>query len=128
MTNGVLSSYSYAFTAAQTSSGKIALPVPPAYLIYAHLEHVSGYAAPQSQGSVSLNKLHLLNSLIDQVSSTQNNPDAVRMNVENLPESRIDSLIDKYQSKVMAAMQNAQKNPYALIPQGVEGVMVNVNC
>jgi hypothetical protein len=52
-------------------NGPTALPVNPALAVYAHFKHVVGVPSANIQSQVPINKLRLLDTLIDQLSKMQ---------------------------------------------------------
>ena len=84
-------------------SGKMSLPVSPGLVIYSHFRHVSGTPAPEGTQGVSISKLKILDTLIDQLSKMKNQP------VPNLgldsetDEKRINALIEQYQKEIKTA-------------------------
>jgi hypothetical protein len=62
-----LNPYSY-HVSSSGASGKLFVPVNPSAVIYAQFNHISGIAAPKGQNGVSLSKIQILNSLIDNLS------------------------------------------------------------
>ncbi len=98
-----------------SAGGRAYIPVPPSQVIYAHFSYVSGFAADSSQGSLSVDKLRILNSIIDQLVSMKTNEAqkaefsktaAAELNGE-LNTEKLDNLIEYYQNEVKNAM--AQK-------------------
>ena len=75
--------------------------------MYSHFEHVSGVAAGSGQNGVSINRLRILNSLIERVSALKNEKPAT---VKSLGSNEIEKMIQAYQKEMKAAM----KNTYAL--------------
>ena len=53
----------------QFSAGasKLFVPVNPSAVVYAQFDHISGVAARQGQTGVSVSKIRILNTLIDQL-------------------------------------------------------------
>ncbi|MBQ7882093.1 MAG: hypothetical protein IJ312_05215 [Treponema sp.] len=93
------------------SSGKLYVPVSPNSVIYSHFDHISGVAAKANQTGVSVSKIQILNSLLNQLISMQNmpKPDAESQSADN-----IDSLIKNYQEKIQKNIQTAQITGYGL--------------
>ena len=52
-----------------TSSGSLFVPVKPSAVIYSQLDYVHGTAAKSGQNGVPLNKVRILNTLINQLVS-----------------------------------------------------------
>jgi len=97
----------YAITAAQ--GNRVAVPVSPSAYIYSHFKHVSGVPATDGETGVNINKLKIIDTLIEQLSKMkkETNP-LVDMSGQD-EEKRMNSLLEKVRT-VQAA--NA-KNPFA---------------
>ena len=125
MTSGLLSTYSYSYASTHNASGKVAVPVKPYMVIYSQLEHISGYADPKGSNSISLNKVYMLNTLIDKVSSSNVDSASKKIDTTGLSEEQIDSMISDYQAKLQTQLSTAKANPYAVIPVGLTGNAVD---
>ena len=69
MTNfGGINPYSYS-NVLSGSSGKIYVPVAANMVIYSQLEHISGFAASENQQGIAIDKVQILNRLIEQLSA-----------------------------------------------------------
>ena len=53
------------------STGKMTIPVSSSLLVFSHLEHVSGVPAPEGTQGVAINKLHLLDMLIERLNQVK---------------------------------------------------------
>jgi hypothetical protein len=125
MTSGLLSTYSYSYASTHNASGKVAIPVKPYMVIYSQLEHISGYADPKGSNSISLNKVYMLNTLIDKVSSSSVDSASKKIDTKGLSEAQIDSMISDYQAKLQTQLNTAKANPYAIMPTGLTGNAVD---
>jgi len=96
----------YAISAA---GSRVAVPVSPSAYIYSHFEHVSGVPAPEGESGVNINKLKIIDTLIDRLSKMKK--EAVYMDdmQGQNEENQINALLEKIRT-VQAA--NA-KNPFA---------------
>lgn len=111
MNIGSLTSYhafptiEYAINASQTvpQAGKASLPVSPSAAIYAHFKHISGVPAPDGVSGVNINKLKIIDTLIEQLSKLKQRPDFLAEGTGD-GESRINALIEKYQNQVRQTM------------------------
>jgi len=114
----------YAINASQSSISqgvKASLPVAPSAAIYAHFKHVSGVPAPEGVQGVNINKLKIIDTLIEQISKMKKQPDTSALypaDVQPLTdmsgqsdEKRINALIDKFQNQVRQAVHT--DSPYA---------------
>ena len=125
MTSGLLSTYSYSYASMHNASGKVAIPVKPSMVIYSQLEHISGYADPKDSSGISLNKVYMLNTLIDKVSASKVETTAGKIDIKGLSEEQLDTMISDYQAKLQAQLSTAKANPYAVIPAGLTGNAVD---
>ena len=94
-------------------------------VIYSQLEHISGYADPKGSNSISLNKVYMLNTLIDKVSSSNVDSASKKIDTTGLSEEQLDSMISDYQAKLQTQLSTAKANPYAVIPAGLTGNAVD---
>ena len=64
-------SFSSAYTSVSSTgtANKLYVPVNKSSLIYSHFDHVSGVAVKKGQQGVSISKIQILNTLIDNLSS-----------------------------------------------------------
>jgi hypothetical protein len=108
----------YAINASQSSVSqgvKASLPVAPSAAIYAHFKHVSGVPAPDGVQGVNINKLKIIDALIEQISKMKKQPDfsdaqpLTDMSGQS-DEKRINALIDKFQNQVRQAVNTG--SPY----------------
>lgn len=104
---GNLNTIKYESLSSSNNAGKLYVPVNKTALMYSHFEHVSGVAAGSGQNGVSINRLRILNSLIERVSALKNEKPAT---VKSLGSNEIEKMIQAYQKEMKAAM----KNTYAL--------------
>ena len=125
MTSGLLSTYSYSYASMHNASGKVAIPVKPSMVIYSQLEHISGYADPKDSSGISLNKVYMLNTLIDKVSSSKVEASSKKIDTAGLSEAQVDTMISDYQAKLQTQLTTAKTNPYAVIPVGLTGNAVD---
>jgi hypothetical protein len=97
----------------------MSLPVAPANYIYSHFKHVSGIPAPEGVRGVTINKLKILDVLIEQLNQIKRQPG---MNLNLSPsDDRIDALIEQYRSQIRQAQAAGPVMPYqprAAVPSG----------
>ena len=113
-----LNAYSYTGIIAGGSS-KLYVPVKPQNLIYSHFDHVSGVAARPNQGGVSISKIQILNSLLNQLISMKGKP-KLDVETEQLDSKQLDALIKTTQGQIQTSVQIAQATGYGLagaVPQ-----------
>ena len=96
------------------ASGRLYVPVKPALVKYAQLTHVHGTAARTGQKTVSLDRIHILNALIDQLIS-MNKKTLSREDIFSLTDKQKDALIKNYQEQIHSAIALAsQPGTYGL--------------
>ena len=105
---------SVSFQNASNGSDKVYVPVRPANVVYSQLEHVSGVAARENQMGVTVSKVQILNSLIDQLISMRAFPNLDSSKEAPLNEKQIDVLIDSFQMKLQTTIQVAKATGYGL--------------
>ena len=98
--------YSY-HVSSSGASGKLFVPVQPSAVIYAQFNHISGIAAPKGQNGVSISKIQILNSLIENLSKIKGAQNSAKKSV-TVTESQADALIKNYQKQIAQAVQASQ--------------------
>jgi hypothetical protein len=102
----------------------MSLPVAPANYIYSHFKHVSGVPAPEGVRGVTINKLKILDVLIEQLTQIKKQPE---MNQELSPsDDRIDALIEQYRSQIRQAQAASTVMPYKPHATAPAGVVFNL--
>ena len=105
-------SIGYAITASQ--SGRMSLPVSASSYIYSHFKHVSGVPAPEGVEGININKLKIIDTLIEQLSRMKNQPEIPEIdNIEKENDKQINALIEHYNSQVRNIQTANTGNPYA---------------
>ena len=94
---GNLNTIKYESLSSSNNAGKLYVPVNKTALLYSHFEHVSGVAAGSGQNGVSINRLRILNSLIERVSALKNEKPAT---VKSLGSNEIEKMIQAYQKEM----------------------------
>jgi hypothetical protein len=98
---------------------RMSLPVAPANYIYSHFKHVFGVPAPEGVRGVAINKLKILDVLIDQLYQIKKQPET---DIESsFSDERIDALIEHYRSQIRQAQAASVAMPYkphAAVPVG----------
>jgi len=89
----------YAFVA-QGDGGRVSLPVAPSQILYANFEHVGGIAASPGEPVVTIDRLKILDTLIDRLSRMKSEPLAAREKPEGMSDEHIDALIQQYGSEL----------------------------
>jgi hypothetical protein len=109
------------------AGGRRSLPVAPSSYIYSQFKHVSGTPAPEGVRGVTINRLKVLNTLIEQLQQIKKNPlYAVQSGGENLSDERIDALIDQYENQIRQAQAAHAAMPYKSAPAAPMGVVFNL--
>jgi hypothetical protein len=104
-------SYGNLFAGGTSGGGKLFVPVRPNEVIHTQFDHVAGVpAAPKGEG-VSVSKIKILDTLIDQLIAVKNQPDAMKEQ-QNVDGGNIDALITAYQERLSAALNQAKSNPF----------------
>ena len=101
-----LNPYSY-HVSSSGASGKLFVPVNPSAVIYAQFNHISGIAAPKGQSGVSISKIQILNSLIENLSKIKGAENSPKKSV-HITKAQADVLIQKYQKEIAQSVQAAQ--------------------
>jgi hypothetical protein len=102
----------------------MSLPVAPANYIYSHFKHVSGVPAAEGVRGVTINKLKILDVLIEQLSQIKKRPET---NHELSPsDDRIDALIEQYRSQIRQAQTASTVMPYKPHAAAPSGMIFNL--
>jgi len=110
--NNSLPTVSYS-SVASGNNDKLYVPVKPVNVVYTQFDHVAGVAAKPNQAGVTVSKVQILNSLIDQLVSMKAFP-KVDSDDLMLDDKKIDVLIDSFQNKLQTTIQTAQATGYGL--------------
>jgi hypothetical protein len=117
-----LTSMGYAISASR--NGRMSLPVAPANYIYSHFKHVSGVPAPEGVRGVTIDKLKILDVLIERLSQMKKRPE---MDIELSPsEERIDALIEQYRSQIRQTQATNTVIPYTPQTAAPAGMLFNL--
>ena len=107
-----LSPYSYNVIASGGASGKLYVPVNPANVIYAQFDHISGVAAKKGQHGVSITKIQILNTLIENLAKIKTQSSSSEYQQMHLSDEQVDVLIKNYQQQIKQAVTQAQSVQY----------------
>ena len=113
-------SVGYAINASK--AGRASLPVAPGLVIYSHFKHISGTPAPEGTQGVNINKLRILDTLIEQLSRMKGQKAIDFGNHEGTDEQRINVLIEQYQKQIKAAQAVSHYTPQA----PATGILFNI--
>ncbi|MBQ0165627.1 MAG: hypothetical protein KBT02_00785 [Treponema sp.] len=119
------------FVSNNVGSGKICVPVSPSMVAYSQFEHVQGVAVSDGQAGVDIDKVEILNRLIDQLVSMKQNPPVPSISEDEtgMTENQVDVLINDCQSKIQDAAARMESNPYTLpgAPLPQTGIIFDIN-
>ena len=91
-------SIGYALSA--SSGGRMSLPVSPSSYIYSHFKHVSGVPAPEGVRGVNINRLKILDTIIEQLARMKKQPEPFFTEQGQDSEQRINALIEQYEQQI----------------------------
>ena len=110
-----LSPYSYNVMTSGGFGGKLYVPVKPSSVVFAQFDHISGIAAKNGQSGVSISKIKILNTLIENLSKIKtNSKNNYIVKDSHLSDEQVDVLIEKYQKEIKTVVSLAQSNPFIL--------------
>lgn len=113
-----LSTLSYAAMNSISAGGRAYLPVDTKQVVYSHFQYVSGVPRNKDQNGVSIGKLKILNTLIDQLIRMRENARNDKILAENTNESTLDSMIEYFNQKIHTEISVSQTIGYTSdIPQ-----------
>lgn len=123
---GPLRTMSYTMIPAISSGGRTFVPVKPSMYGYAQFQYVSGYPARNGQEGVSIDKIKILNTLIDQlVTMRQKNIQPKVAARGEISDNQIEALIKQYQTQIQTVTAQSANLPYKpALPQ--TGAVVNL--
>jgi hypothetical protein len=120
--NGV-PSFGYALNASR-NGGKMSLPVAPSSYIYSHFKHVSGFPAPEGARGVSINKLKILDVLIEQLSRIKKQ-DSLALGAP-VSDERLDAMIEHYKTQIRQVKAASEIIPYIPAPAAQTGAIFSL--
>ena len=95
-----------------SQSGRVSVPVSQSSYIYSQFKHVSGVPAPDGVSGVNINKLKIIDTLIEQISKMKKQPEPLFDVKEQDGEDRFNALIEKYQDQIRKIQTEGAKSPY----------------
>ncbi|MDA8425085.1 MAG: hypothetical protein M0Z80_03025 [Treponema sp.] len=128
MVGAVASGYlplSFVYAARYGGQDRITVPVLPSQALYANFQHILGVPAPKGAATYGIDRLQILEVLLDQLERAANRPAAAREAPANLDASRIDALIGKYGGE-LHDLAAAPARPYAPAPTLAPGAIFSV--
>jgi hypothetical protein len=94
----------------------MSLPVAPSAYIYSHFEHVSGVPASEGVQGVAINRLKILDTLIEQLVRLKKQPEPSWGAAGETSEERLDALIEQYESQIRTARTVSVQSAGAALP------------
>ena len=116
-------SIGYAISASQ--NGRMSLPVSQSSYIYAQFKHVSGTPAPDGMPGVNINRLKIIDTLIERLSQIKNQNESLYKVNSSDGDDRINALIETIQNQIRTIQEARANSPYALTPPQT-GVLFNI--
>ena len=113
--------------AIRAGGDKMSLPVAPSAYIYSHFKHVSGVPASEGVQGVSISKLKILDTLIEQLARMKKQPAPLIESQGEEANKRIDALIEQYQSQIRTAQAASSAVSYGAVTAPVTGAVFNVS-
>jgi hypothetical protein len=101
----------------------MSLPVAPSSYIYSHFKHISGVPAPEGVRGVTINKLKILDVLIEQLGQIKKRGD---IDAGPVSDDRIDALIEQYETQIRQAKAASAAMPYNPAPAAPLGAIFNL--
>ncbi|UTD12145.1 hypothetical protein HO345_03655 [Treponema denticola] len=103
-----------------SAGGRAFVPVKASQVLYSHFKYVSGFAQAQGQSGMSIDKLRILNSIIDQLVSMKTNEaqkaklteSAAAQLESEISENQIDGLLDYYHNQIKNTMIQTENIGY----------------
>ena len=116
-------SIGFAIRASQYS--KTALPVSRANYIYSHFRHVSGVLAPEGNRGVAVNKLKILDTLIERLNQLRK-LESYPMKSKEVNEDKLDLLIQQAESQIRDALRKSASMIYTVVPVAQTGMIFDL--
>ena len=107
-----LSTLSYAAMSSISAGGRAYLPVDTKQVVYSHFQYVSGVPRHKDQNGVSIGKLKILNTLIDQLVKMRENARNDELLSSNTDEGTLDSMIEYVNQKIHTEISLSQNIGY----------------
>jgi len=111
-------------TARFSPGASVALPVEANEFLYAHFKHISAVPAPAGTQGFSLERLRMLDNLIDRLIATKGHRAYVR-DLGGLDANEISHLITHYQSLLHDVSHQPSLTPYGAGKAPGPGVLLN---
>ncbi|MGP1454207.1 MAG: hypothetical protein ACTTJ7_00365 [Treponema sp.] len=111
-----LSALPYVAMPRVSNGGHAYLPVEASQLVYANFRYVSGVPRNEGQAGVSIGKLTILNTLIDQLVRMQESEKGKLTGVSSSNENTLDTLIEYVSKKINTVFETSKGQAYAPFP------------
>jgi hypothetical protein len=112
---------------AVTAGSRNSVPVKPGQFMYSQFKYVAGTPAKGGQQGISVDKLRILNNLIDHlVTMKQKNVEPKAWKTNELSGEQIDTLIKQYQDQIRTATATAENLLYKPAMPQTSGGVVNL--
>ena len=109
-----LSTLSYAAMNNISAGGRTYLPVDTKQVVYSHFQYVSGVPRTKDQNGISIGKLKILNTLIDQLVKMRENERENKFLAANpADEKTLDMMIEYVNQKIHTEISLSQNIGYA---------------
>ncbi|MEL3906871.1 MAG: hypothetical protein P1P65_07605 [Treponema sp.] len=108
-----LSTLPYAAMPHISAGGRAYLPVDSKQVVYSHFQYVSGVPRNEDQNGVSIGKLKILNTLIDQLVKMRESERDNRLETGRSDESSLDMMIQYVNRKIHHELSLAKNTGYA---------------
>ena len=108
-----LSTLSYAAMTSISAGGRAYLPVDTNQVVYSHFQYVSGVPRAKDQNGVSIGKLKILNTLIDQLVKMRENEQENKLLTANSDEKTLDTMIEYVNNKIHTEITLSKNIGYA---------------
>ena len=107
-----LSTLSYAAMTSISAGGRAYLPVDTKQVVYSHFQYVSGVPCNKDQNGVSIGKLKILNTLIDQLVKMRENERIDKQATVNSDEKSLDKMIEYVNKKIRTEISLSKNTGY----------------
>lgn len=123
---GPLRTLSYNMISSVSAGGRTYVPVKPSQFVYSQFKYVAGFPAKNGQEGITVDKIKILNTLIEQlVSMKQKNVAPPSGSSGQLSGNQVDALIKQYQEQVSTVTAAASQLDYKP-PMPQSGAIVNL--
>ena len=121
---GALRSASFTMLFSASSGARTYLPVNANQYVYSQFKYVAGIPVQDGSG-VSLTKLKILNTIIDQLLTTQKSAGAKILPSKEMSDEEISSMAEEYQKELIKELERASEAFYKP-PMPETGLVFNI--